>query len=398
MNIVQISTRVSEGGAARIARNLHELALNENWNSIYLYGYSRGGKHSPLENVVPRIRMISSRSRSALNYLLFKLINRDIVGPNKKVSKEIGRLFKTADVIHVHGLHSHFFPLKDFFRLAELGRAKIVFTLHDYWMMTGRCAFVEECDGWIRGCGNCLKLSNYPKVLIDRSRKEWQYKRDLINKYRERISVLAPAKHIARSYGQAFPSECSATVIRNCCSDEYHMLEFCASPEGVMKKIALVCADFQDSGKYSLNDVSELSKSSDSEFYLIGKNSDVFSAHLKSSKSFGEVRSAGKLAKILSECSHYLFLSKKDIYPLALIEAVSLGLKPLAVQSAAAQEVLSETGDSCFANVNAIKNFLSSENKESISTIIERRSMARKAFSQEAFWVMHKNYYRDILI
>ncbi len=44
MNIMQFNVRLAEGGAAGVALDLHQRALQLGMNSQFIYGYGKGGK------------------------------------------------------------------------------------------------------------------------------------------------------------------------------------------------------------------------------------------------------------------------------------------------------------------------------------------------------------------
>ena len=76
--------------------------------------------------------------------------------------------FAAADVLHWHNLHG------DYVSLAALplwGFDKpIVWTLHDFWPLTGNCAAPGACTRWRRSCGHCPQVGTYPLGDVDRSR------------------------------------------------------------------------------------------------------------------------------------------------------------------------------------------------------------------------------------
>ncbi|MCJ8725973.1 colanic acid biosynthesis glycosyltransferase WcaC, partial [Escherichia coli] len=46
MNILQFNVRLAEGGAAGVALDLHQRALQQGLASHFVYGYGKGGKES----------------------------------------------------------------------------------------------------------------------------------------------------------------------------------------------------------------------------------------------------------------------------------------------------------------------------------------------------------------
>lgn len=76
--------------------------------------------------------------------------------------------YAAADILHLHNLHGEYLSLA---ALPLWGLQKpIVWTLHDFWPLTGNCATPHGCGRWRRSCGHCPRLGVYPMHAIDRSR------------------------------------------------------------------------------------------------------------------------------------------------------------------------------------------------------------------------------------
>ncbi len=108
------------------------------------------------------------------------------------------------DVLLLHNLHGGYFDLR---ALASLSRQIPTFlVLHDFWAMTGHCAYPVGCAGWETGCGSCPDLSLPPAISRDASDVNWARKKHVYGGVRLRVatptrwlrdsvarSILAPA-------------------------------------------------------------------------------------------------------------------------------------------------------------------------------------------------------------
>jgi len=100
------------------------------------------------------------------------------------------------DVIHLHNVHGHYFSLNAVPELAT--RAPLVWTLHDFFPITGGCAFPYSCDGWKDRCGSCPQLGRYPIFTeFDRTRKMLSIKRTLFGDLP--VHIVTPSRHLARA-------------------------------------------------------------------------------------------------------------------------------------------------------------------------------------------------------
>ncbi|HIA7352913.1 TPA: glycosyltransferase [Escherichia coli] len=190
MNILQFNVRLAEGGAAGVALDLHQRALQQGLASHFVYGYGKGGKESVSHQNYPQVIKHTPRMTAMANIALFRLFNRDLFGNFNELYRTITRTAGPV-VLHFHVLHSYWLNLKSVVRFCEKVKnhkpdVTLVWTLHDHWSVTGRCAFTDGCEGWKTGCQKCPTLNNYPPVKIDRAHQLVAGKRQL---FREMLAL-----------------------------------------------------------------------------------------------------------------------------------------------------------------------------------------------------------------
>ncbi len=145
MNILQFNVRLAEGGAAGVALDLHQRALQQGLPSRFVYGYGKGGKKSVSHNDYPNVIKQTSRATSMANLALFRLFNRDVFGNLNNLYRTVSRTAGPV-VLHFHVMHSYWLNLEevvDFCHRLMTNKqdVRLVWTLHDHWSVTGRCAF-----------------------------------------------------------------------------------------------------------------------------------------------------------------------------------------------------------------------------------------------------------------
>ncbi|HCS1742898.1 TPA: colanic acid biosynthesis glycosyltransferase WcaC [Shigella flexneri] len=190
MNILQFNVRLAEGGAAGVALDLHQRALQQGLASHFVYGYGKGGKESVSHQNYPQVIKHTPRMTAMANIALFRLFNRDLFGNFNELYRTITRTPGPV-VLHFHVLHSYWLNLNSVVRFCEKVKNHkpdviLVWTLHDHWSVTGRCAFTDGCEGWKTGCQKCPTLNNYPPVKIDRAHQLVAGKRQL---FREMLAL-----------------------------------------------------------------------------------------------------------------------------------------------------------------------------------------------------------------
>ena len=111
--------------------------------------------------------------------------------------REILNRFR-PDVINVHNLHGAWdrgFGTE----MVDLcaAHAPTVWTLHDMWSFTGRCAYAYDCRRFEEGCGaSCPTPREYPCLKPKNIGPAWQEKRDLLNRH-ARLAAVSPSRWLA---------------------------------------------------------------------------------------------------------------------------------------------------------------------------------------------------------
>lgn len=97
-------------------------------------------------------------------------------GATRRLIAEIERF--APDVINLHNVHGYYLNVPLLLDFLRSYGTPVVWTIHDFWPLTGRCAFPEAvgCEQWKAGCTSCPSLANYPRALIDRSRQHQAHK------------------------------------------------------------------------------------------------------------------------------------------------------------------------------------------------------------------------------
>ena len=95
------------------------------------------------------------------------------------------------DILHFHNLHNNYINLPLLFKFVKKQNYKIVWTLHDCWSFTGQCPYFEMvgCDKWKTGCHSCPNYKEYPKALVDNTKRMWHLKKKWFSGHRKMIET-----------------------------------------------------------------------------------------------------------------------------------------------------------------------------------------------------------------
>jgi glycosyltransferase involved in cell wall biosynthesis len=119
-----------------------------------------------------------------------------------EIRRRLRRLLEVCqpDVINIHNLHgastSYGWPMEVVSNCAAI--APVVWTLHDMWSFTGRCAFNYECQKYLMGCDKtCPTPAEYPALAPHRIAKSWR-RRSVIYQGITDITAVSPSAWLAR--------------------------------------------------------------------------------------------------------------------------------------------------------------------------------------------------------
>lgn len=106
------------------------------------------------------------------------------------------------DIVNVHNLHSGTFNGWSADLVAICAEyAPVVWTLHDMWSFTGRCAYSYDCSLFRTGCDSrCPTSHEYPALPLSDIAPAWQHRRDLLGNHPNLVAVT-PSQWLARQAG-----------------------------------------------------------------------------------------------------------------------------------------------------------------------------------------------------
>ncbi len=178
------------GGAENVARILLDGLSRRGHGVTFWVGRRRG------ETPDDRIRELpcsDSQRRVALRYARKGFFS---LGLPSSVDFCESKSLSGTDLIHLHNLHGHYLSITALPRLAR--RFPLVWTFHDFFPVTGGCAFPYECDKWMSRCGSCPQRGRYPIASrYDRTRRMQAIKRKVFRDLP--VTIVTPSKHLTNA-------------------------------------------------------------------------------------------------------------------------------------------------------------------------------------------------------
>jgi putative colanic acid biosynthesis glycosyltransferase len=253
------------------------------------------------------------------------------------------------DVIHLHNLHGNYLNLELLFNyMAEIDKP-VVWTLHDCWAFTGKCAHYTDvaCYKWQSHCHHCPQVDKYPPSLFfDRSEVMYTDKKKWFNSVKN-LTIVPVSNWLADEVKKSFLNKNSIKPVYNWVNHDV----FIARNEDIREQYGIpknkfiilgVSAGWNISSN-KLKDFICLSTliSDDMQIVLVGKadnQNDIPSSIIHISYVDG----ANELSKIYSIADVYVHLSTEDTFGKVIAEAMSCGTPVIVYNATACPEIVGD--------------------------------------------------------
>ena len=338
MNILQINTRyIGGGGAAAIANLLHKsINKQDGINSRFLYGRGYSDDNKAIK--------IANEFESYISAGATRIIGKEL---NRSISTSIKKEIDNSDIIHIHNLHGYYIDYESLINYIVEKKKKVIWTLHDTWGFTGRCAFTFGCDKWKYGCGNCRNLNIYPTTKRDLSDKLFIKKKEIFTKLdREKTILVTPSIWLKRLVEESYLSKYRIEVINNGVEES----KFIDVDKEILRReldiptnrkiVLFVAADPNDERKgikYILDIIKKVSD--DFLFISIGKKINYQSDKFI---QLGYISDRNKLYKVYSASDVFIIPSLDDNFPTTVLEAFANGVPVVGFDSGGIKEQIIE--------------------------------------------------------
>lgn len=334
---------INYASTGKICLNIANLARNNSYEvECYFRNSKEGKKHqNPHQHFIGfwLDKVVSER----LAYIFglsgyFNVINTGIF------IKELKRI--KPDLIHIHSLCDSYLNINMLFKYLKKADIPIIWTLHDSFPFTGRCA-QNRCLKWQEGCGNCPHLDYYPKsAFLDYSAYVLQ-KRSKIYNSLSKLTIVTPSKWLADLTRLShFKNQHDIKVINN--GIDLNIFKYTESNFRIKnnlqdKFLILGLAYYWDDSK-GLDVFIELSKRLDANYRIImvGTNDELDKILPSNIISLHRTHNQKELVEIYSACDLFLNPTRDENYPTVHMEALACGLPILTFDVGGCKEMLNE--------------------------------------------------------
>ena len=211
LTVFQINICANWGSTGRIAEQIGQKAIEAGWGSYIYFGDYHNSSQSQLIKAIGRFPFMYE------HYLECLLFDREGLASRIPTLRLIGQLKKIKpDIIHLHNIHDHWINYPILFHYLNNNSIPVVWTLHDFWPITGHCMhfIAKNCTRWKTGCHNCPMQKEFPYSLVDRSKSNWELKKQLIVNNKN-LTIVPVSQWVGDVVKQSFLKEKNIHVINN---------------------------------------------------------------------------------------------------------------------------------------------------------------------------------------
>ena len=250
------------------------------------------------------------------------------------------------DVVHLRNLHGNYLNLEILFRYLASRPTPVVWTLHDCWAFTGKCAHYTrvDCQKWQTRCHHCPQVRAYPPSLFwDRSARMYEDKKRWFTSI-SKMTVVAVSEWLAGEARKSFLAQYPVRCVYNWVDSATFK-----PAGGTRERFGLAAEDFVvlavsagwDQDDIKMMDLIALSR------MLRGEAKIVLVGRLRGGGRVPEgfvhvpyTADTHELAQLYSMADVYAHLSVEDTFGKVIAEALACGTPAVVYNSTACPEVV----------------------------------------------------------
>lgn len=321
-----------------ICQQIGEFALSNGWESYIAYS-------SREANVVCKSGTIKIGSSldPYFHYLESKLLDREGLSSRNATRRLVKQIQDIKpDVVQLHNLHDHWLNYKILFEYLNKTDIKVVWTFHDCWTFTGHCFhFVtKNCEKWKTECDKCPLQREYPNTLLDRSKKNYELKKQLFAA-NHNLTIVACSEWMADLVRQSFLMDKRIEVIHNGIDLNVFKPSESKTNDGTFRVLAVSNVWNKEKGYYDILKLRE-QLPSDFEIILVGLTANQLKELPKGIKGIQRTQNVQEMVELYSAADVLINPTYADTFPTVNIEALACGTPVITYNTGGSPEILDE--------------------------------------------------------
>lgn len=339
--IVQINTALNCGSHGRIVEQISHVGAGRGFDTTIVHG-ARYVNKSQFADI-----QTTTKNQERLNGIRSLLFDAHGLGLKCATKSLITKLEEIKpDIVHLHNIHGYYLNYQILFDYLAKSGVPVVWTLHDCWSITGHCSQFENynCDKWKTQCHDCQYIMDwYPKSLIDRSRRNFELKKQCFTSVKN--MTIVPVSHwLEDKVKQSFLAKYPIKVINNGVDISSFRPSEASGKISSNKFTILGVASNWDNDK----GVQEFIKLSDNVYYqvvMVGVKDELKQKLPKSIIAVSRTNNQQELAEYYSLADVFINPTYKDTFPTVNLEALACGTPVITYKTGGSPESITpETG------------------------------------------------------
>lgn len=321
--LLQINVTANWGSTGKIAELIGEKSIKQGWESYIAYG-----RYSNLS--ASKLIKIGNKFDTYYHYARQRIFDSEGLCSAQATKRLIKRIKQiNPDIIHLHNIHDHYLNYRLLFEYLNSTDIKVVWTCHDFWVVTGHCMhFVSAgCDRYKIGCHDCPMRKVYPKSILDKSVRNYNLKKRLFTANKNLILVGVSNWVADTLYGSflgvksihAIPNGVDLSVFKPTieCDNRFRFDD----------KFVIMSVASQWKFDKGLDDYKAMSKLlADNEIIvLVGVDDNIISGLPENITGIKRTTDTGELAALYTRADVLTVLSSAETFGLTVIEANACG-------------------------------------------------------------------------
>lgn len=306
---------------------------------------------------------------------------------------------QSPDLIHLHNLHNCYINIPILFSYIKKYKIPVVWTLHDCWSFTGKCASFDMCgcDRWKSGCGHCSQLSEYPESFCDKTLKMFQIKKQCFTNI-DNMTIVTPSYWLRDLVKQSFLQKYNVEVIHNGIDvDIFKPKESKFKKKYKLEdKIIVLGVSFSWGVAKGIDVFCKLANELPAKFkvVLVGVTESQENNLPASILAIRKTNSQQELAEIYAGADILLNPTRQDNFPTVNLEALACGLPIFTFNTGGSPECLTNNCGKIISEENVLEEILAFE----ASNFSKMECAARgKDFDKKFVSEQYCNIYKKLL-
>lgn len=337
--LLQINVTANWGSTGKIAEQIGLCAISHGWESYIAYGRWCNPSQSHLIKVGNKMDMYFHYGEQKI---------RDNEGLcSRSATKRLIRQIETLrpDVVQLHNIHDHYLNYHLLFDYLNKMDVKIVWTFHDCWAFTGHCFhFVTKgCERWKTGCYDCPSVHEYPNTLFDRSKKNYELKKQLFVGC-ENLTIIPCSEWMRDFIEDSFLKNKYIEVIHN--GVDLNTFKPCglklSTKDGKFRIIAVSNVWYPNKGELDIYKLREYLPVEEYKITMVGLSEEQVKRLPKGIDGIRRTQNIHDLVQLYSDSDILINPTYADTFPTVNLEALACGTPVITYRTGGSPEAIDE--------------------------------------------------------